>query len=108
MMSPADQGVGPQHPCGQGTGHLRQNRTTDGHTQTWTVGATTGIATASWFGSYKGFGSEWANENTTINGTYYTGLDGANIAGTQWAHLMNAAPQYPGHRFPSPPPSMLR
>jgi len=83
--------------------------TTDGHTQTWTVGATTGIATASWFGSYKGFGPEWANENITINGKYYTGLDGANIAGTQWAHLMNAAaPQYPGHRFPSPPPSMLR
>jgi len=83
--------------------------TTDGHTQTWTVGATTGIATASWFGSYKGFGPEWANENITINGKYYTGLDGANIAGTQWAHLMNAAaPQYPGQRFPSPPPSMLR
>ena len=83
--------------------------TTDGHTQTWTVGATTGIATASWFGSYKGFGPEWANENITINGKYYIGLDGANIAGTQWAHLMNAAAErYPGHRLPPPPPSMLR
>ena len=82
--------------------------TTDGHTQTWTVGATTGIATASWFGSYKGFGPEWANEHITINGKYYAGLDGANIAGTQWAHLMNAAaPKYPGGPFPSPPPSML-
>ncbi|MDQ0769418.1 membrane peptidoglycan carboxypeptidase [Pseudarthrobacter defluvii] len=83
--------------------------TTDGHTQTWTVGATTGIATASWFGSYKGFGPQWANEHITINGTYYAGLDGANIAGTQWAHLMNAAePKYPGVHFPAPPPSMLR
>lgn len=83
--------------------------TTDGHTQTWTVGATTGIATASWFGSYKGFGPEWANENITINGKYYAGLDGANIAGTQWAHLMNAAaPKYPGEPFPSPPARMLR
>ncbi|KRE91885.1 transglycosylase domain-containing protein [Arthrobacter sp. Soil764] len=83
--------------------------TTDGHTQTWTVGATTGIATASWFGSYKGFGPEWANEHITINGKYYAGLDGANIAGTQWAHLMNAAAaKYPGGPFPAPPPSMLR
>jgi membrane peptidoglycan carboxypeptidase len=83
--------------------------TTDGHTQTWTVGATTGIATASWFGSYKGFGPEWANENITINGKYYAGLDGANIAGTQWARLMNAAaPKYPGEPFPSPPAWMLR
>ena len=83
--------------------------TTDGHTQTWTVGATTGIATASWFGSYKGFGPGWANENITINGKYYAGLNGANIAGTQWAHLMNAAaPKYPGEPFPSPPAWMLR
>ena len=102
-------GSGYNIPVGKEQDIFAKTGTTDGHTQTWTVGATTGISTASWFGSYKGFGPKWANENITINGTYYTGLDGANIAGTQWAHLMNAAaPQYPGHRFPAPPPSMLR
>ncbi|HEY8701206.1 MAG TPA: transglycosylase domain-containing protein [Arthrobacter sp.] len=83
--------------------------TTDGNTMTWTVGATTGISTASWFGSYKGIGPQWVNQNITINGKYYAGLDGADIAGGQWAQLMNAAaPKYPGNPFPSPPASMLR
>ncbi|MDQ0768001.1 membrane peptidoglycan carboxypeptidase [Pseudarthrobacter defluvii] len=83
--------------------------TTDGNTQTWTVGATTGIATASWFGSYKGFGPEWANQDITINGKYYPGVNGSDIAGTQWGHLMDAAAgEYQGTSIPSPPASMLR
>ncbi|HBH57024.1 MAG TPA: glycosyl transferase [Arthrobacter bacterium] len=83
--------------------------TTDGNTMTWTVGATTGISTASWFGSYKGIGPQWVNQNITINGKYYAGLDGADIAGGQWAHLMNAAaPKYTGNPFPAPPAVMLR
>lgn len=83
--------------------------TTDGNTQTWTVGATTGIASASWFGSYKGYGPQWANQDIMINGRYYAGLDGANIAGTQWGHLMDAAAAtYQGASMPSPPASMLR
>lgn len=83
--------------------------TTDGNTQTWTVGATTGIATASWFGSYKGFGPQWANQDITVNGKYYAGVNGSDIAGTQWGHFMDAAAAtYPGASMPSPPASMLR
>ncbi|WP_442544899.1 transglycosylase domain-containing protein [Arthrobacter sp. KN11-1C] len=83
--------------------------TTDGNTMTWTVGATTGISTASWFGSYKGIGPQWVNQDITINGKYYAGVDGADIAGGQWAQLMNAAaPKYTGNPFPLPPDSMAR
>jgi membrane peptidoglycan carboxypeptidase len=83
--------------------------TTDGNTQTWTVGATTGIATASWFGSYKGFGPQWANQDITVNGKYYAGVNGSDIAGTQWGHLMDAAAAtYQGASIPAPPTSMLR
>jgi membrane peptidoglycan carboxypeptidase len=83
--------------------------TTDGNTMTWTVGATTGISTASWFGSYKGIGAQWVNQNITINGKYYAGVDGADIAGGQWGHLMDAAAsKYSGNPFPSPPASTLR
>lgn len=83
--------------------------TTDGNTMTWTVGATTGISTASWFGSYKGIGPQWVNQDITINGKYYAGVDGADIAGGQWAHLMDAAaPKYAGNPFPMPPNSMTR
>ena len=82
--------------------------TTDGNTMTWTVGATSSIATASWFGSYKGIGPRWANQDITINGKYYDGVDGADIAGGQWGHLMDAADsELPGSLFPSPPASML-
>ncbi|MCZ9882355.1 transglycosylase domain-containing protein [Arthrobacter sp. B2a2-09] len=83
--------------------------TTDGNTMTWTVGATTGISTASWFGSYKGIGPQWVNQDITINGKYYAGVDGADIAGGQWAHLMDAAaPKYTGNPFPLPPASMTQ
>ncbi|MCB5292943.1 transglycosylase domain-containing protein [Arthrobacter sp. SO3] len=82
--------------------------TTDGNTMTWTVGATAGIATASWFGSYKGTGPQWVNQHITINGRYYDGVDGADLAGGQWGRFMDAAaPQFTTRAFPRPPASML-
>ena len=82
--------------------------TTDGNMMTWTVGATAGISTASWFGSYQGIGPQWVNQNITINGKYYAVVDGADLAGGQWARLMNvAAPQFNTSPFPQPPASML-
>ena len=84
--------------------------TTDGNIDTWTIGATTGIATAAWFGSYQGTGPEWVNQDITINGKYYIGVDGADLAGSQWAAVMNAAaysPVYAGNPLPEPPSSML-
>ncbi|WP_246839702.1 transglycosylase domain-containing protein [Pseudarthrobacter sp. NIBRBAC000502771] len=83
--------------------------TTDGNINTWTVGATAGVATASWFGSYKGTGPQWINQDITINGRYYSVVNGADLAGMQWARFMNqAAPKFSTDNFPPPPASMLR
>ncbi|MDQ0277490.1 membrane peptidoglycan carboxypeptidase [Arthrobacter silviterrae] len=84
--------------------------TTDGNTNTWTIGANSGISTASWFGSYKGIGPFWVNQDITINGHYWVGVDGANLAGTQWAGVMNAAagiPAYAAQPLEKPPATML-
>jgi membrane peptidoglycan carboxypeptidase len=82
--------------------------TTDGNTMTWTVGATAGIATASWFGSYKGNGPQWVNQNITINGRYFAGVNGSDLAGGQWGRFMNAAaPRFNTNDFAYPAPAML-
>jgi membrane peptidoglycan carboxypeptidase len=82
--------------------------TTDGNTQTWVVGGTSGVVTASWFGNYQGYGADWFNQNVTINGRFWPNVDGADLAGTQWANLMNAAaPQFSTAPFPQPPASMI-
>ncbi len=82
--------------------------TTDGNTMTWTVGATAGIATASWFGSYKGTGPQWVNQDITINGRYYAGVDGADLAGGQWGRFMDAAaPRFNTSAFGRPPAPVL-
>lgn len=102
-------GSGYQIPVNKSHDIFAKTGTTDGNTMTWTVGATSGISTASWFGSYKGIGPQWANQNIRIDGKYYAALDGADIAGGQWAHLMDAAgPKYPGNPFPLPPTSMTQ
>ncbi|WP_083508690.1 transglycosylase domain-containing protein [Arthrobacter alpinus] len=93
------------------TNAFAKTGTTDGNIDTWTVGATSGIATASWFGSYKGNGPEWVNQDITVNGKYYAGVDGADLAGGQWAAVMNAAasnPNYVATPFTQPPASMLQ
>jgi membrane peptidoglycan carboxypeptidase len=84
--------------------------TSDGNVETWTVGANSGIATAAWFGSYQGNGPQWVNQNITINGVYYPNIDGNQLAGSNWAAVMNAAagnPAYPVHPLTKPPASML-
>lgn len=84
--------------------------TTDGNIDTWTVGATSGISTASWFGSYQGNGDQWVNQDIVINGQYYAGVDGANLAGSQWAAVMNVAQEqttYTAKQLVQPPDSML-
>ncbi|RAN69331.1 hypothetical protein B5P43_36570 [Bacillus sp. SRB_336] len=65
--------------------------TTDWNVQTWTVGANSGMATAAWFGSYQGNAEQWHNQNLTINGVYYPNIDGNQLAGSNWAAVMNAA-----------------
>ncbi len=82
--------------------------TTNGNVNTWVVGGTSGVVTASWFGNYHGIDAQWNNQNVTINGKFWTNVDGADLAGTQWANMMNAAaPQFSTAAFPQPPASMI-
>ncbi|WP_227878313.1 transglycosylase domain-containing protein [Arthrobacter dokdonensis] len=84
--------------------------TTDGNVETWTVGANSGIATAAWFGSYQGNGDQWVNQDITINGVYYPNIDGNQLAGSNWAAVMNAAAgnsAYQVDPLTAPPASML-
>ena len=85
--------------------------TTDGNIDTWTIGGNSGVVSASWFGSYQGNGAEWVNQNIVINGRYFSGVDGADLAGGQWAAVMNAAaenPAYAASPLAQPPAKMLR
>ncbi|MCQ1956764.1 transglycosylase domain-containing protein [Arthrobacter sp. zg-Y826] len=79
--------------------------TTDVSEQTWTVGYTTGIATASWVGNWNSYSSL---NNQEINGVTRSYVDGSAIAGAQWTDYMSAvAKLYEAKDFPSVPDSML-
>ncbi|WP_237762665.1 transglycosylase domain-containing protein [Arthrobacter sp. ERGS1:01] len=84
--------------------------TSDGNIQTWTVGANSGVATAAWFGSYKGYADKYINQDLTINGVYYPNIDGNQLAGSNWAAVMNAAAdtgKYDSSALVQPPAEML-
>ncbi|WP_230085608.1 MULTISPECIES: transglycosylase domain-containing protein [Arthrobacter] len=103
-------GSGYQIPINDKSTSFAKTGTTDYNIDTWTIGANTGIATASWFGSYQGNSQQFWNQNITINGRYWPVVDGANLAGTQWAALMNAAAGVPvltPAALPQPPAVML-
>lgn len=103
-------GSGYQIPLNDKTTSFAKTGTTDGNVETWTIGANSGISTASYFGSYKGNAEKYYNQNVTINGQFWSVVDGANLAGTQWAAVMNAAAQNPSLTPKSliqPPASML-
>ncbi|MET4001720.1 membrane peptidoglycan carboxypeptidase [Arthrobacter sp. UYCu511] len=80
--------------------------TTDGNIQTWTVGGNSGVSTAAWFGSYQGNDDKYINQNITINGIYYPNIDGNQLAGSNWAAVMNAAAATQGYgpKPLTPPP----
>ncbi|WP_258060358.1 MULTISPECIES: transglycosylase domain-containing protein [unclassified Arthrobacter] len=66
--------------------------TTDVSEQTWTVGYTQGISTASWVGNWTSYSSL---NNLPINGVARSYVDGSTIAGAQWTEYMRAvAPLY--------------
>ncbi|WP_415853418.1 transglycosylase domain-containing protein [Sinomonas sp. G460-2] len=75
--------------------------------QTWVVGYTKGLATASFFGdAFKPAGHK--GTDVTINGKYYKSVDGAFIAGPQWAYFMQkAAPLYDHGDFDAPPSALI-
>ena len=79
--------------------------TTDQSEQTWTVGYTTGIATASWVGNWNSYTSL---NNLEINGVSRSYVDGSALAGAQWTGYMRAvAGLYDAGAFPAVPRSML-
>ncbi|MBP3043087.1 transglycosylase domain-containing protein [Arthrobacter jiangjiafuii] len=66
--------------------------TTDVSEQTWTVGYTKGISTASWVGNWTSYATL---NGLPINGVTRSYVDGSTIAGAQWADYMRAvAPLY--------------
>ncbi|MFH5878714.1 transglycosylase domain-containing protein [Arthrobacter sp. NA-172] len=80
--------------------------TSNSNGSTWVVGYTTGLATASFFGDTLA-GQSRAGQNVTINGKFYTAIDGYMLAGPQWANYMTRiAGLYPAAAFPAPPASM--
>ncbi|GAA1048641.1 transglycosylase domain-containing protein [Arthrobacter russicus] len=84
--------------------------TTDFSQDTWVVGTTSGLATASWFGNPTGNTTDvfYQNQNKTFNGRTYPRLDGAYIAGTAFSSYMNAvAGNFNTAPFPAPPARMV-
>lgn len=83
--------------------------TTDNSTQTWMVGYTKGLATASWVGNYE-FGSRSLN-GLNIGGDRTTGddwVDGSTYAGGQWQQFMReAARDYDTGKFEEPSKKVL-
>ncbi|MFB9713315.1 transglycosylase domain-containing protein [Arthrobacter methylotrophus] len=80
--------------------------TNNSNGSTWVVGYTTGLATASFFGDTMA-GQSRAGQNVTINGKFYTAVDGYMLAGPQWANYMTQVGRlYPAAAFPAPPASM--
>ena len=74
---------------------------------TWVVGYTTGLATASFFGDTLE-GQQRPGRNLTINGKFYSRIDGYMIAGPQWAnYMLKVAKMYPAAAFPKPPASII-
>lgn len=81
--------------------------TNNSNGSTWVVGYTTGLATASFFGDTMA-GQRRAGQNVTINGKFYTAIDGYMLAGPQWANYMTQVGRlYAAAPFPAPPASMV-
>ncbi|MCT1367936.1 MULTISPECIES: transglycosylase domain-containing protein [Kocuria] len=75
--------------------------TTDNSTQTWTVGYTRGVSTASWVGNVD-LGSRSLN-GLRINGQTKDYVDGSTYAGKQWQNYMQAvARDYNTDAFTNP------
>lgn len=91
----------PEVPAGLKTG------TTDKSVQTWTVGYTRGISTASWVGN--------PDEYRSLNGLEFKGngttkdyVDGATFAGEAWqSYMKQVADLYSTAKFPEPPEKVI-
>lgn len=76
--------------------------------QTWVIGYTRGLATASFFGDPFNGGPSRLGRNITVNGKFYPVVDGAYIAGPQWAQYMQQVIGLYDHGdFDAPPPNLI-
>jgi membrane peptidoglycan carboxypeptidase len=81
--------------------------TNNSNSATWVLGYTTGLATASFFGDALE-GQQRPGKNLTVNGKFYSRIDGYMIAGPQWAnYMLKVARLYPAKAFPKPPASIV-
>ena len=81
--------------------------TSNNNGSTWVVGHTMGLATAAWFGDALG-SQKRAGQNVTVNGKFYTGIDGYMIAGPMFSQFMSQiAPAYGTEPFPEQPSHLL-
>ncbi|WP_077488998.1 transglycosylase domain-containing protein [Sinomonas mesophila] len=79
------------------------------NSQTWLLGYTTGLVTASFFGEALQDPGARLGRNVNINGKFYKVVDGALIAGPQWADYMaQVARLYRVDPFEAPPQSMTQ
>ncbi|MFW0154733.1 transglycosylase domain-containing protein [Rothia sp. P6271] len=99
-------GSGYQRGIGLPDASAAKTGTTDYSRQTWMIGYTRGLSTASWVGSLKS-GSRSLN-GLSINGKRLNYVDGATYAGAQWQTFMKEqAKNYNTDKFPLPPNEML-
>lgn len=99
-------GSGYQRGIGLTDASAAKTGTTNNSTQTWMVGYTRGLSTASWVGNMEN-GSRSLN-GLSINGRVLDYVDGATYAGTQWQKFMQAqAKNYNTDRFDTPSNTVL-
>lgn len=88
--------------------------TTDDSVQTWLLGYTRGLATASWVGNYQEYrslndvsiGGDTPASQTSDPDDW---VDGGGYAGRQWQSFMKeVAPDYSTEDFPEPPERLTR
>lgn len=87
LKSVLTQGSGYQRGIGLANASAAKTGTTDDSTQTWMVGYTQGVSTASWVGNNDAGGRSLNGLN--IGGQVKSYVDGATFAGAQWQWYMN-------------------
>lgn len=99
-------GSGYQRGIGLADASAAKTGTTNNSTQTWMVGYTRGLSTASWVGNMEN-GSRSLN-GLSINGKVLDYVDGATYAGAQWQKFMQAqAKNYNTDKFDTPSNTVL-
>lgn len=103
-------GSGYQRGIGLSGASAAKTGTTDNSTQTWMMGYTKGLSTASWVGNYE-LGSRSLNGLSIggrSGGSGTDWVDGSTYAGEQWQNFMNdVARNYDTSQFSDPPSSVL-